>query len=151
MAYRLDYDEPISKVIERLKREHLELKERLLYIQEEAGTRDLKVAASLLKSVKFEILRHEVEEEARVAGVIMEKARVQSQQTIDIIRYHRRVSEFLREELPQLTEQPEKKARREIREFVIELMKHNDAEESFVFPLVLSAFEPKRKEHNELS
>jgi len=140
MSYRLDYDEPIPAVIERLKREHLELRDKLLYIQEEARSRDLVVAKSILESIKFEILRHAVEEEARLLKVIESETGEKARPAVDITRYHRRVTEFLQNDMPKLTEGSEKKARQGIQDFVTELLKHNDAEEKVVFPLALQAY-----------
>ncbi|MDA4112006.1 MAG: hemerythrin domain-containing protein [Thaumarchaeota archaeon] len=141
MAYRLDYDEPVPAVIQRLKREHLELRNKLLYIQEEAQNRDPKVAKSILESIKFEILRHAVEEEARLLRVIESEGGEKSRIALDITRYHRRVTEFLHDDLPVITQGSEMKARKGIQEFVTQLLIHNDMEEEVVFPLALQAYE----------
>ena len=68
MSFRVDYNEPISDVVTRLIEEHKEIDRKLERISEITSNKDgnLKVAISLLDAVSTEILRHAVEEEARL-------------------------------------------------------------------------------------
>lgn len=141
MSYKLDYKEPIPKVIERLRNEHKSIAPRLSQIKEEADSGNTAVAQSLLSSIKPELLRHIVEEEGRIVRIVMDEARQDSGPTVEITRYHRRVSEFLDLKLPRLLEMPKSRARQEIGDFVVELRKHQEAEERECFPLALRAYE----------
>lgn len=137
MSYKLDYKEPVAKVIERLVKEHEELHAKLERILEESETGDLRVAISLLNLIRPEILRHAVEEEARLMRVIMQKSRNEANRSIEIMQQHRRIEEFLQAKLPYLQESPAVSARKEIREFVHELERHHEEEEITTFPLAL--------------
>jgi hemerythrin-like domain-containing protein len=144
MSYRLDYEEPISKVVTRLKQEHKEIDQKLQRISEIARMKNgkLTVAASLLKAVSTEILRHAVEEEARLARVIVQSnvSRKASDESIEILQEHRRIKEFFDEELPYLLdENSEKEARSKILEFTDLMVKHHKEEEKQLFPLALRA------------
>ena len=106
---------------------------------------DLKLAVSLLNSMSTEILRHAVEEEARLASVIMQsssKSRKTSEvvTSLRVLQEHRRIKEFLDDELPfLLDENSERQARRKIAEFTNLIIKHQLAEERNVFPLALGS------------
>ena len=136
MSYKLDYNEPIQAVVDRLKVEHLEIGSKLSRVIAESDQGKLEVAISLLEMLKPEILRHAVEEEARIARVIVAESKNGENQSIFVLRDHRRITEFLQEKLPRLHELPVAKSRMEIREFVNELKRHHEAEEKIVFPLV---------------
>lgn len=136
MSYRLDYLEPIPKVVERLEGEHLEFGHKLERIK---TTKNTKVAISLLALLKPEILRHAIEEEARLVRTIMKESKSESTESITVMQEHRRITEFLNDVMPHLQEIPEKKARKEIDEFVSEVQKHHAEEEKIVFPLALSS------------
>ena len=144
MSYKLDYDVPIPKVVERLKADHVLFREKFREVNEEIAKGNLGVADSILSAMKSLVLRHAVEEEARIVGIIAEKAKDQLQPTVDIMRYHRRIEEFLQERLPHLSEEPQRKAVEEIQEFLSETEKHHDAEEKKSFPLALKAYGEKK-------
>jgi hemerythrin-like domain-containing protein len=146
MSYRLDYEEPISDVVERLKQEHSEIDRKLEKISEVArnskNIKKLKVAVSLLNAESTEILRHAVEEEARLARAIMQTrdTRDASDYSIEILQVHRRIKEFLEEQLPYLLdENSERDTRRKISEFVDLVLKHHAEEEKELFPLAVRA------------
>src|SRR5579875_819200 len=118
MSYRLDYEEPVPVVLERLEEEHREIDNKLSRIAEicESQEGKLSVALSLLNTIKTEILRHAVEEEARVARAILQskETKQESYESISILQEHRRIKEFLEEKLPYLSyEASEKAAKRE--------------------------------------
>ena len=149
MSYRMDYEEPISDVVTRLVQEHEEIDRKLKRISEISSNRDrnLRVAISLLNSVSTEILRHAIEEEARLARVIMEsdETRKSSDESVKILQEHRRIREFFDDELPYvMDENSEKQTRKMITEFVEFLIKHHKEEEEELFPLSLRAASSSR-------
>jgi hypothetical protein len=137
MSYRVDHSEPIPKLVERLKSEHRELGPKLDHIVELADAGNLKVAESALQSLSQQILRHAVEEEARIIQVIADKAKPELDRNAEVMRHHRRIEEFLQEKLPHLDELPPNRAKLEIKDFATELKKHHKEEEEISFPLAL--------------
>jgi hypothetical protein len=139
MTMSLDYNEPLPEVLERLKDEHRELVPKLRRIEKLAEYGDMKVVVTELKVIKPLVLRHAVEEEARLMRPIMWEFKDKSEESIIILRYHRELVDFLEHKLPKLTSLPEHVARREVRIFVGELRKHHQEEEKTLFPLALKA------------
>ena len=147
MSYKIDYEESISSVVPRLRQEHKEIHRKLDRISKILNRKngDLKLAVSLLKSVRPEVLRHAVEEEARLARVIIESGKEQKrtsdvERSLDVLQEHRRIKEFLDDELPfLLDENSEKEARKKIIEFTDLMIKHHREEEKELFPLALNA------------
>ncbi len=144
MSFRVDHNEPISDLLTRLTEEHGEINRKLERISEISAKNDgdLKLAVSLLNAVSTEILRHAVEEEARLARVIMESdvTRESSDESVKILQEHRRIKEFFDDELPYiLDENSEKQARKKIIEFTDLVIRHHKEEEKELFPLSLRA------------
>jgi len=139
MTMTLDYNDPLPKVIERLKSEHKELAQKLGRIERLAESGDMKVVVTELKVVKPLVLRHAVEEEARLMRPIMWEFKDKSEESIIVLRYHREIVDFLEHKLPNLATLPEHVARREVGIFVKELRKHHQEEERTLFPLALKA------------
>ncbi len=139
MTMSLDYNEPLPKVLERLRNEHRELVPKLQRIEQLAKSGDMNVAVTELKIIKPLVLRHAVEEEARLMRPIMWEIEDKSEDSIIILRYHRELVDFLERKLSNLTSLPEKVARREVGIFVKELRKHHQDEERTLFPLALKA------------
>ena len=139
MSFKLDYNEPIAKVVERLTEEHKELHSKLERILWEEKSGNLPVAISLLNLIKPQILRHAVEEEALIARVIVAEHENESRESIEIFQQHRRIEEFLQDKLPRLSELPRKQKSNEIEEFASELEKHHREEEAVAFPLALKS------------
>lgn len=137
MSYKVDHNEPIPKLIERLEREHRELAPKLDHVMELADAGNLKVAESILLSISQQILRHAVEEEARIIQVIADNAKPELEKNAEVMRQHRRIEEFLNEKLPHITELPPSRARQEIKDFATELKQHHKEEEDISFPLAL--------------
>jgi hypothetical protein len=137
MSYRIDHSEPIPKLVERLEKEHRELAPKLDHAVELADERNLKVAESILNSMSQQILRHAVEEEARIIQVIADNAKPELERNAEVMRHHRRIEEFLEEKLPHLSELRPNVAKREIEDFATELKKHHKEEEEISFPLAL--------------
>lgn len=135
----MDYNEPLPKVLDRLKDEHRELVPKLRRIEQLAESGDLKVVVTELKVIKPLVFRHAVEEEARLMRPIMWEFKEKSEESIIILRFHRELQDFFEHGLPKLTLLPENVARREVGIFVKELRKHHQEEEKTLFPLALKA------------
>lgn len=149
MSFRLDYEEPIYRVVRRLKQEHKVIDRKLKRISciSNARERNLKVAVSLMNAAKTEILRHAVEEEARLVRVIMGSAdtKDESADSVKIFQEHRRIKEFFEDELPYLLEETSpNEAKRKITAFVDFMIKHHREEEEEAFPLALKASSKKQ-------
>lgn len=141
----LDYSEPVPKVVERLRQEHKELEPKLSQIQEAVKSGKPKVAISLLNAIAPQLLRHAVEEEARLMKVIMWEFKKESEQSISIMRYHREISVFLEHRLQKLPQLSDTVALREVQIFVNDVRKHHAEEEKFTFQLALKASELHEK------
>jgi primosomal protein N'' len=74
LEYKVDFSEPIPKMIERLKVEHRDFESRLFRIEESSRT-NLKQAIEMLEDLGKSILRHAIEEEARIMRFIMQKSK----------------------------------------------------------------------------
>ena len=145
----LDYNEPLPKVVERLKGEHRELVPKLRRIEQLAESGDMKVVITELKVIKPLLLRHAVEEEARLMRPIMWEYKSKAEDSIIVLRYHRELVDFFDHKLPNLATLPEQMARREVGIFVKELRKHHLEEERTVFPLALKADSKYEKRSQE--
>ena len=139
LSYRVDYAEPITSLVQRLEREHRDVEPKLERVLELAAEGNIKVAQSILLSVRTEILRHAVEEEAVLVREIMAKAKDRADESVRIFQQHRGVAHFLNQVLPELTTMPPEKARAEIGNFVREFREHHASEESIAFPLAIKA------------
>jgi len=149
MTMTLDYNEPLPRVVERLKGEHRELVPKLRRIEQLAESGDMKVVITELKVIKPLLLRHAVEEEARLMRPIMWEYKSKAEDSIIVLRYHRELVDFFDHKLPNLATLPEQVARREVGIFVKELRKHHLEEERTVFPLALKADSKYEKRSQE--
>ena len=140
MDYKIDLKEPIPEMIERLKREHISLSKKLNEI-EATGRMDPRMALEMLETESPKILKHAVEEEARIMRVIMEKAKLDSAESVRIMQEHRWVSEFLERGLPKLKVASQEQSRSEMDKFIRDIREHFAEEEETVFPLALKALE----------
>ncbi|HXX96513.1 MAG TPA: hemerythrin domain-containing protein [Candidatus Bathyarchaeia archaeon] len=138
MEYKVDFSEPIPKMIERLKAEHRDFESRLFRIEESSRT-NLTQAIELLSEVGKSILRHAIEEEARIMRVIMQKAKDHSEQSIKILQEHRQIIEFLDKTVSQLKDFSQEESAEKIKKFVEDSTKHFSEEEEIVYPLALKA------------
>jgi hemerythrin len=138
LDYKVDLNEPIPKMIERLKREHRNFESNLVQIEEKSRTNS-KQAIERLSDLGKSILRHAVEEEARIMRVIMQKAKDQSEQSIKVMQVHGQIIEFLDKTISQLQNFPQEESAKKIKKFVEDSIKHFSEEEEIVFPLALKA------------
>lgn len=85
---RINFNEPIADMIERLKKEHRsfesKLNEAYNSINRDGGN-DIEVGIRIIRNMDNSVIRHAVEEEARLMRVIMHNAKDESAESIRII------------------------------------------------------------------
>ena len=136
-------------MIDRLKMEHRGFELRLKTIQEHIGKNEIKEAMEIIHIMSELLIRHAVEEEARIMRVIMQKAKEESIDSIKIMQEHNWVVDFLKHVLGkienevnqgyQYQQQQQEDVKNKINEFVTNLRDHFSEEEQVVFPLALKA------------
>ena len=150
MAYKINFDESIPDMIDRLKQEHVQFKITLDKITNYNDKNNINKAIETIDDMSQPITKHAVEEEARLMRVIMHNAKDESSDSIKIMQEHNWVVDFLKQKIPTIKENIDKqpneqdiqfqqKAQNEISEFVINLRDHFEEEEQIVFPLALKA------------
>lgn len=156
VAYKINFDESISDMIDRLKQEHIQFKITLNKITKYNDENNIDKAIETIHDMRQPIIKHAVEEEARIMRVIMHNAKEASTDSIKIMQEHNWVVDFLKQKIPTIKGnidkqqdgqdiQFQKKAHNEINEFVINLRNHFEEEEQIVFPLALKADRDKDK------
>jgi NADH dehydrogenase/NADH:ubiquinone oxidoreductase subunit G len=153
MDYKINFDEPIPQMIERLKQEHIDFESTLKIIAKYIDENKIKEALVTLHNMSELIIKHAVEEEARLMRVIMQKSKDESTDSIKIMQEHNWVVDFLKHKLQntdneihqqypqqqQQQQQLQEKVKKEINEFIANLRNHFSEEEQIVFPLALKA------------
>ena len=150
---RIDFNEPIPEMIERLKREHRNFESRLDKVDNSINRdNDIVDGMRIIRDMSEAILHHAVEEEARLIRVIMQNAKDESSESIKIMQEHNWVLNFFKNKLTSIEdrktylksqaegeEEYNKQAKKELNEFVENLKSHFLEEEQIVFPLALRA------------
>jgi iron-sulfur cluster repair protein YtfE (RIC family) len=149
---RINFDEPIEDMIERLKLEHRNFETKLQEVEDAINNndkdKDITYATKIIRSMSESITHHAVEEEARLLRVIMHKAKDESSESIKIIQEHNWVIDFFKNNLTEIEnrmknlnlESPKfNEDAKLINEFISNLREHFLEEEQIVFPLVLKA------------
>ena len=157
MDYKINFNEPIPQMIDRLLQEHDNFKVSFEKIEKFVNENDIKQAITTINDIGESIIRHAVEEEARLMRVIMHNAKEESSDSIKIMQEHNWVVDFLKHKLQniekeiqqqhsqqqqqqqQLQPQLEEKVKGEINEFITNIRNHFSEEEQIVFPLALKA------------
>jgi hemerythrin superfamily protein len=148
LDYKINFNEPILEMIRRLKNEHQQFEIRLNTIQEHIDRNEIKEAIEIIHTISELIIRHAVEEEARIMRVIMHKAKEDSIESIKIMQEHNWVVNFLKHVLGKIendvnqryqSQQQQEDVKNKINEFVTNLRNHFSEEEQIVFPLALKA------------
>lgn len=149
MDYKINFNEPIPEMITRLKQEHVEFELTLKKITKNSDENQIKEALETIHDMSELIIKHTVEEEARIMRVIMHNAKEESTDSIKIIQEHNWVVAFLKHKIPNMEnhiyqqnkqdQQYLQKVQNEINEFVTNLRNHFSEEEQIVFPLALRA------------
>lgn len=141
---RINFDEPIPMMIERLKTEHIFFESKLVQIDNSIRRNNIKQAAQTVQDMGDKIIQHAVEEEARLMRVIMNNAKDESSESIKIMQEHNWVMNFLNNRVMLIknaatSSDPAEyeKAKGDLNEFVNNLRKHFKEEEQIVFPLTL--------------
>jgi hemerythrin-like domain-containing protein len=124
-------------MVQRLRAEHRDFRIELVKIEDVSEVSSQK-AIEMLKELKKPILRHTVEEEARIMCIIMQKAKEQSEQSIKILQEHKGIIDFLEKRIPQL-EGSLQDIVEDVTKFGDEMRQHFSEEEEIVFPLALKA------------
>lgn len=144
MSHKINFDEPIPDLVERLKKEHRQFESKLAELETIATVN--KQSIGILEELGETILRHAVEEEAVIMRVIMHKAKEQSEESIKIAQEHSWIMDFFKHKLPQLaTTMPQQQAKQELTQFIRKLRSHFSEEEEIMFPLALKANSTKLK------
>ena len=150
---RIDFNEPIPEMIERLKREHRNFESRLDKVDNSINRdNDIVDGMRIIRDMSEAIIHHAVEEEARLIRVIMQNAKDESSESIKIMQEHNWVLNFFKNKLTSIEnrktylksqaegeEEYNKQAKKELNEFVANLKSHFLEEEQIVFPLALRA------------
>lgn len=149
---RINFNELIPDMIERLKREHRSFESKLDEADNSINiNNDIADAAKTIRSMDKSIIHHAVEEEARLMRVIMHNAKDDSSESIRIMQEHNYVLDFFKNKLilieqdakPPSSEPKEgqqfEQAKNDLNEFISNLKSHFIEEELVVFPLALKA------------
>jgi hypothetical protein len=70
-ASKINFDEPIPEMIERLKLEHRKFESNLVKVKTSIEDNSVTLAYEIIRSISDKIIHHAVEEEARLMLVIM--------------------------------------------------------------------------------
>jgi hemerythrin-like domain-containing protein len=150
---RIDFNEPIPEMIERLKREHRNFESRLDKVDNSINRdNDIVDGMRIIRNMSEAIIHHAVEEEARLIRVIMQNTKDESSESIKIMQEHNWILNFFKNKLTSTEdrktylksqaegeEEYNKQAKKELNEFVANLRSHFLEEEQIVFPLALRA------------
>jgi hemerythrin superfamily protein len=154
MNYRINFDESISQMIQRLKQEHVDFESTFKKIEKCINENANKEAIKIIHDLSESIIKHAVEEEARLMRVIMQFAKEESADSIKIMQEHNWVVDFIKHKLQniegeidqqypqqqqQQQQQLQEKIKKQINEFIANLRNHFSEEEQIVFPLALKA------------
>ena len=149
ISRRINFDESIPRMIERLKTEHIVFESKLVQIENSIKMNNIKLAAQIVQDMGEKIIQHAVEEEARLMRVIMKNAKDESSESIEIMQEHNWLMNFLNNRLMLIknaatSSDPAEyeEAKRDLDEFVDKLRKHFKEEEEIVFPLTLRSQSP---------
>ncbi len=150
MNYKINFNESIPDMIDRLKQEHVEFGLTLDKITKYNEENNINNAIETIHVMSESIIKHAIEEEARIMRVIMHNAKQESPDSIKIMQEHNWVVDFLQHRIPSMEDsnnrqqnkqdkQYQQKTQNEINEFVTNLKNHFEEEEQIVFPLALKA------------
>ena len=153
---KINFNEPIPEMIERLKKEHHNFESRLDKVDNSINRdSDIIDGVRIIRDMSEAIIHHAVEEEARLMRVIMQNAKDESSESIRIMQEHNWVLDFFKNKLTSIEnrktstylesqaegeeEEYNIQTRNELNEFVANLKSHFLEEEKIVFPLALRA------------
>ncbi len=96
MDYKINFNEPIPQMIERLKLEHIDFESTLENIAKCIDENKIKEAIETLRNMSESMIKHAVEEKTRIMRVILQKAKEESANSIKIMQEHNWVIDFLK-------------------------------------------------------
>ena len=96
ISRRINFDELIPQMIERLKSEHVIFESKLVQVEDNINKNDIKQAAQIIQGISDKIANHAVEEEARLMRIIMHKAKEKSAESVKIMQEHNWVMNFIK-------------------------------------------------------
>jgi len=99
MDYRINFNEPIPQMIERLKQEHVGFESTFKRIEKSINENAIKEAIKVIHDISESIIKHAVEEEARLMRIIMHDAKEESADSIKIMQEHNWIVDFLKHRL----------------------------------------------------
>lgn len=163
MNYKIDFNEPLPQMIGRLKKEHNNLRVSFEKIEKFVNENQIESAIISIHGISESIIRHAVEEEARIMRVIMQNAKEESSQSIKIMQEHNWVVDFLKHKLQDIEKQihqqkphqeieqertqekyddqlQQQKIKKQINDFIANMRNHFVEEEQIVFPLALKSY-----------
>ncbi|MGH9979327.1 MAG: hemerythrin domain-containing protein [Nitrososphaeraceae archaeon] len=143
---RIDFNEPVPEMIARLKSEHTKFGFDLAKIKTSIKNDNATLATEIIQGMSDKIIRHAVEEEARLMRVIMHKAKEESTESVRIMQEHNWVMNFPKNRMiiinkTATSSNPDEheQVKNDLNEFVYNLRNHFNEEEQIVFPLALKA------------
>jgi hemerythrin-like domain-containing protein len=151
ISRRIDFNEPIPQMIERLKSEHRIFESKIAEVQGSINNNDIEHATEIIRSMTEKVTHHAVEEEARIMRIIMQKAKNESPESIKIMQEHNWVMDFFKNKLEDIENRinsevdsknhtdKKEQSKKELTEFITNLRSHFSEEEQIVFPLALKA------------
>ncbi|HEY6535700.1 MAG TPA: hemerythrin domain-containing protein [Candidatus Nitrosocosmicus sp.] len=147
MNYKINFNEPIPQLIDRLKQEHDNFEDSFKNIKKSVNENEFMQAITIINDMSELIIRHAVEEEARIMRIIMQKSKEESTESIKIMQEHNWVIDFLKHNLQNIEnevhQQPQpdqqQEIKRQLEEFIAKLQNHFFEEEQIVFPLALKS------------
>src|SRR3954452_25127743 len=105
MNYRINFDESISQMIQRLKQEHVAFELTFKKAEKCINENAIKDAIKIIHDMSESIIKHAVEEEARLMRVIMQNAKEESADSIKIMQEHNWVVDFLKHKLQNIEDE----------------------------------------------
>ncbi|MGC2428396.1 MAG: hemerythrin domain-containing protein [Nitrososphaeraceae archaeon] len=151
ISRRIDFNEPIPQMIERLKSEHRSFESKIAEVQGNINNNDIEHAIEIVRSMTEKVTHHAVEEEARIMRIIMQKAKNESPESNKIMQEHNWVMDFFKNKLEDIENRinsevdsknhtdKKEQSKKELTEFITNLRSHFSEEEQIVFPLALKA------------
>jgi hypothetical protein len=100
VSNRINFNEPIPEMIERLKREHRKFESRLDKVDNTINRDNYIIdGIRIIRDMSESVIHHAVEEEARLMRVIMQNAKDESSKSIRIMQEHNWVLDFFKNKL----------------------------------------------------
>jgi GTP-binding protein EngB required for normal cell division len=152
MDYKINFEESIPDMIERLKQEHVQFNLTLNKITKYNEEDNINKAIETIHDMSQPIIKHAVEEEARIMRVIMHNAKEASTNSIKIMQEHNWVVDFLKHRVASMEDnnylqqnkqdkQYQQKTQNEINGFVTNLKNHFEERTDCFSPCIKSRFE----------